>query len=226
MATSPEENDEIVYDLTNLFRYQTSFITALGECIQQVPGNAKFYSDRGISDINQGFQEFMKEWECWCKNDSYHSSLYPDKIFEKALEHYKSPGTSKKVTKQKTTILYHVNDKVKDTWTDFTGFNVQTTFFPPYADQITEYSTQFEPEDFEKDAFFFMRKMTINYLLFKKYSKLHTTYIGDDGMFKKNNRLVIEGPDHIPLRYAEPGEPGAVEKCITHYEVQKKSSKR
>lgn len=223
---SPEENDEIVYDLTKLFRYQTSFITALGECIQQVPENAKFYSSRGINDINLGFTEFMKEWETWCKTDDYHSSLYPDKIFEKALEHYKSPHTSKKITKTKTTITYNCSDKVKETWTDFYGFTTQTTFFPSYADQIEEYGTQFEPEDYEKDAFFFMRKMTLNYLLYKKYSKLLTTYIGDDGMFKKNNRYVIEDSNHIPLRYADPNEPGAIEKCFVKYEVQKKSSKR
>lgn len=223
---SPEENDEIVYDLMKLFRHQSSYVAALGECIQQLPENAKFYGSRGITDVGQGFSEFMKEWELWFTSDSYQSSLYPEKIFEKALEHYKSPGTSKKVTKLKTTVTYHCSDTIKNVWTDFYGFNTQTTFFPDYANQVVDYGTQFEPEDYEKDAFYFMRKMNLNYLLYKKYSKLLTTYVGDDGMFKKNNKLVIEGPDHIPLRLADPGEPGAVEKCFVRYEVQKKSSKR
>lgn len=223
---SPEENDEIVYDLTKLFPHYTAFVTALGECIQQLPETTKFYSSRGITNITDGFLEFMDAWKICFETGVNKSTIYPDKIFQKALEHFKSPKTSKKVTKTKTTTTYSCSDKVKETWTDFYGFNTQTTFFPSYADQEIEYGKQFEPEDYEGDTFFFMRKMTLNYLLYKKYSKLLTTYVGDDGMFKKGNRYVIEGPDHIPLRYAKPGEPGAIEKCFVKYEVQKKSSKR
>ena len=58
----------------------------------------------------------------------------------------------------------------------------------------------------------------------KKYAKVLATYI--DGMFKKNNVWVIEGQDHIPLRLADPNEPGAVEKCMVHYEVNTKATKR
>jgi hypothetical protein len=65
-----------------------------------------------------------------------------------------------------------------------------------------------------------------NFRVYKKYAKLNSTYVGSDGMFKKSNRFVIEGEDHIPIRYADPSEPGAVEKCFVHYEVNTKSSKR
>ena len=110
-------------------------------------------------------------------------------------------------------------------WTDFNGWTAQAQFFPDIAGQYKSYETMFDPTDMQDD-FYFMRKLTLNYLLFKKYSKLNSTYVGSDGMFKKNNRFVIENEDHIPLRYADPTEPGAVEKCFVHYEVQTKSSKR
>ena len=60
----------------------------------------------------------------------------------------------------------------------------------------------------------------------KKYAKLCSTYVGSDGMFKKNNIYVIEDKQHIPIREADPNEPGAIEKCFVKYEVLSKSSKR
>ena len=91
--------------------------------------------------------------------------------------------------------------------------------------QFLEYAKAFEPEEMD-DTFFFMRKMVINYLLYKKYAKLNSTYVGSDGMFKKNNKYVIENEHHLPIRYANPDEPGAIEKCFVKYQVNEKSSKR
>ena len=45
-------------------------------------------------------------------------------------------------------------------------------------------------------------------------------------MFKKNNKFVIEDENHLPIREADPDEPGAVEKCFVKYQVNEKSSKR
>ena len=112
---------------------------------------------------------------------------------------------------------------VKDVWADFTGFNTQAFFFKDFMTQYLYYGLPFNEDDLGNN-FFFMRKFTINYLLYKKYAKVLSTYI--DGMFKANNKWVIEGEDHIPLREADPEEPGAVEKCFVHYEVNTKSSKR
>ena len=224
---SPLENDEIAYEFTMLYRPQTSFLAAMIESTQQLPETDKFYSSRGITDINVGFNEFMKEWENYFKN-GHLSQLYPEKAFTLALEHYQSPKKEKDTKKSKEgnpIYIYNCSDKVKEMWTDFNGWTAQAQFFPDMAGQYKSYETMFDPTDMQDD-FYFMRKLTLNYLLFKKYSKLNSTYVGSDGMFKKNNRFVIENEDHIPLRYADPTEPGAVEKCFVHYEVQTKSSKR
>lgn len=224
---SPLENDEIAYEFTMLYRPQTSFLAAMIESTQQLPETDKFYSSRGITDINVGFNEFMKEWENYFKN-GHLSQLYPEKTFTLALEHYQSPKKEKDTKKSKEgnpVYIYNCSDKVKEMWTDFNGWTAQAQFFPDMAGQYKSYETMFDPTDMQDD-FYFMRKLTLNYLLFKKYSKLNSTYVGSDGMFKKNNRFVIENEDHIPLRYADPTEPGAVEKCFVHYEVQTKSSKR
>ena len=224
---SPLENDEIAYEFTMLYRPQTSFLAAMIQSTQQLAETDKFYSSRGITDINVGFNEFMKEWENYFKN-GHLSQLYPEKAFTLALEHYQSPKKEKDTKKSKEgnpVYIYNCSDKVKEMWTDFNGWTAQAQFFPDMAGQYKSYETMFDPTDMQDD-FYFMRKLTLNYLLFKKYSKLNSTYVGSDGMFKKNNRFVIENEDHIPLRYADPTEPGAVEKCFVHYEVQTKSSKR
>lgn len=105
------------------------------------------------------------------------------------------------------------------------GFQAQTTYFPTLNEQYTGYEEHFEPTDMDDD-FYFMRKMVLNYLIFKKYSKLDSTYVGSDGMFHKTGKWVIEGQDHIPIREADENEPGAVWKVFTRYEVLSKSSKR
>lgn len=222
---SPLENDEIVYDLTMLLRPQTSFLAAMSESIQQLPETKDFYKSRGISNIGDGFVEFSKELQNWIDDGNYVSNLYPEKVFTLFKTHYESPKKTKVAKRNSFTFEYSCSDKVKDMWTDFAGFNIQTSLFSDYKNQDVEYGKQYDPSD-RNDIFFFMRKVTINYLLYKKYAKLLSTYVGSDGMFKKNNRYVIEGPNHIPIRYAEPDEPGAVEKCFVRYEVQKKSSKR
>lgn len=224
---SPEENDEFVYDFAMNFRSETAFLTALMESIQQLPETTNFYSSRGIGDINTGFSEFMGEWKKYFETSGqYQSPLYPEKMFDLALKYYRGFKTDIKVTKTARKKIFIVEDKMKETWTDFAGFNVQTTFFPQYAGQFVEYAEGFDPQKDLSDKFYFIRKMTLNYLLYKKYSKLCSVYVGSDGMFKKNNKYVIENEHHIPIRYAEPDEPGAVEKCFVKYEVNEKSSKR
>lgn len=226
---SPEENDEFVHDFAQEYRAQTAFLTAMMESIQQLPEAGKFYSSRGCQDINLGFQEFMSEWENFVRAQEKgleYETLYPEKVFDLAYKYYNGFKTDKKVTKAGTKILLQCEDKMKELWTDFAGFNVQTEFFPQYAGQFEEYAKGFDPDVDLIDDFYFIRKMTLNYLLYKKYSKLCSVYVGSDGMFKKNNKWVIENEQHLPIREADPNEPGAVEKCFVKYEVNEKSSKR
>ena len=226
---SPEENDEFVHDFAQEYRSQTAFLTAMMESIQQLPEAGKFYSSRGCQDINLGFQEFMTEWENLVHAQSQgleYKTLYPDKVFDLAYKYYNGFKKDTKVTKAGTKVLLQCEDKMKELWTDFAGFNVQTEFFPQYAGQFEGYAEPFDPTKDLTDDFYFIRKMTLNYLLYKKYSKLCSVYVGSDGMFKKNNKYVIENEQHLPIREADPGEPGAIEKCFVKYEVNEKSSKR
>jgi hypothetical protein len=205
---SPIENDEIALEFTKMYKAQTAYLTAMFESTQQLPETTKFYESRGITDISVGFSEFMTEWEAYYKTGQA-SQLYPEKAFQLALRYFQHPE----------------DDKVKETWTNINGFVSQTQLFPEFTKQYNFYEQQFDPNDFSDD-FMFMRKFVLNYLVYKKYAKLNSTYVGSDGMFKKNNKYVIEDEYHIPIRDAEPEEPGAVEKCFVHYEVNTKSSKR
>ena len=204
---SPIENDEIALDFANLFKPQTAYLAALLESTNQLHEATKFYSDRGITDINVAFDEFMNEWKNFY--DTGNLINYPEKIFDRAMVYYKNP----------------LEDKAKEIWTDLNGFLAQTSFFPDYNLQYKQYEEEFTPDDLN-DCFYFMRKLCLNYLVYKKYAKLCSTYVGSDGMFKKNNKYVIEDQHHIPIREAEPNEPGAMEKCFVHFEVLQKSSKR
>lgn len=243
-CTSPEENDEIVLEMATLFRYQTSFLAAMFESSQQLPEAQNFYKSRNITDIQQGFDEFMDEWRKYFDGTyvqgetkrgdqilghDYHSDLYPDKVFNLALENFKgirrTVDTTKKPTAKGNKYIYYFNTAVKDIWADFNGWSSQADFFGDMVNQYKDYSKPFSPKDFD-DTFFFMRKFNLMYLLFKKHNKVESTYVGETGMFKKTLKRVIVDERHIPIREADENEPGAVDKLFIHYEVNTKSSKR
>lgn len=207
-SKSPQENDIIVSEMFSLYKTQSSFIAGLMESIQQLPGKDKhaFFKDKGCKTIEDAYNYFMNDWQIYCSNPGAYSGDFPTKIFDIALKCWKQ-GILFELAKDQYI--------VKDVFADFVGVTTQIDFFNEYIskDQIQQYSLPFDPNDLSDD-FFFMRKFTINYLLYKKYSKVLSTYI--NGMFKANNRYVIESEDHIPIRYAEPDEPGAVEKCFVH----------
>lgn len=210
---SPIENDAICLEFATDYRAESSYLAAIFESTQQLDGTDKFYKNRGITNPNDAFAHFMSNWERYVKSNGQDLGEYPKKVYDLAATYYNDLKS----------------DAVKDVWSNFNGFIAQEQFFEQddksniVVDQYAEYGKVFNPNDLN-DNLFFMRKLVVNYLRYKKYAKVLSTYI--DGMFKKNNVWVIEGPDHIPLRYADPNEPGAVEKCMVHYEVNTKSSKR
>lgn len=215
-ARSAIENDTMIDEFFQLYRTQSAFLAALSESVQQLPGTDKhsFFKDRNCKTIDDAYNYFMNEWQNYCADAGSYNGDFPDKIFDEALKCWRK-GISYEPSK---------NEKpLKDVFSDFNGLYTQIDFFGEYKNQIDQYSTPFDPKDLTND-FFFMRKFVINYLLFKKYSKVLSTYI--DGMFKANNRWVIEDEKHIPIRDADPNEPGAIEKCFVHYDIQMKSSKR
>lgn len=206
---SPIENDTIIDEMTNLYKTETAYLAALMESINQLPGAGSYYSNIGIQSPEEGFEHFMANWEDWCNTSGQNLGSYPEKMYVEALKFFQEGRQA--------------GDAVKNVWTDFSGYKTQKDFWKSYISTFELYEEPFVENDLDNN-FFFMRKFLLNYLTYKKYAKVLSTYI--DGMFKAKNKWVIEGEDHIPLREADPTEPGAVEKCFVHYEVNTKSSKR
>ena len=210
---SPIENDEIAMEFADLYKYQVSYIAAMFESTQQLDNTDKFYSTQGIVKVEDGFNHFMTEWKDWCNQISRQYS-YPDKVFNLALMHWRNISAGK----------FGDGDQIKEAVTNFNGYTCQAQFFPSCNDEYEEYGKVFEEKDLSED-FFFLRKFTLNYLLYKKYSKLLSTYI--EGMFLQSDKCVIENPDnHVIIREADPDEPGAIVKMTPRFQCMEKSSKR
>jgi hypothetical protein len=97
---SPIENDEIVTELTAAYRKETVFLSALGECVQQLKDEQAFYKNLGIQTIDEAFNHFMNEWCEWDKakkkakqgiKDTNQYS-YPNKMFNLAGEFWSNTG--------------------------------------------------------------------------------------------------------------------------------------
>ena len=205
-ARSPEENDEICLEFAQLFPTESAYLAAMFESTQQLPGAEKYYELLGIQTVEDGFAHFMANWESYCKGTPVQQTAYPEKVYNLTSQFYGNLGC----------------DQVKEVWSNFNGYVAQEQFFKYVSNQYEDYGKPFDDNDFD-NKFYFMRKLVINYLLFKKYYKVLSTYI--DGMLAEG-KWVIEDEKHIPIREADPNEPGAVHKCFCHYEVNTKSSKR
>ena len=210
---SPIENDEIAMEFAELYKYQISYIAAMFESTQQLDNTDKFYSTQGIVKVEDGFNHFMTEWKDWC-NKVPRQFSYPDKVFNLALLHWRNISDGK----------FGDGDQIKEAITNFNGYSCQAQFFPTCNNEFEEYGKVFEEKDLNED-FFFLRKFTLNYLLYKKYSKLLSTYI--EGMFLQTDKCVIENPDnHVIIREADPDEPGATIRMLPKFQCMEKSSKR
>ena len=203
---SPAENDSICLEFTELYKPETAYLAAILDSTQQLSNAEKFYSELGIKTIDDAYQHFAANMEKVCNGVSPEQTDYPEKVYTLAMQYYKTPGC----------------DQMKEIWDNFNGYIAQEQFFGYITDQYEEYSKPFSESDFN-NRFFFMRKLVLNYLLYKKNSKVLSTYI--DGMMN-TGRWVIEDKNHFPIREADPSEPGAIRKLFTRYEVNTKSSKR
>lgn len=204
---SPIENDEIAEEFTMLYRYETAFLAAMFDSTQQLPGAEKFYQTLGISTVEDAFNHFFVEWRDNCKGVNK-TFTYPDKVFRLATEYWKNTKA----------------DQVKEVWTNMNGYTVQSQFFKYCDSQYTQYGEPFLEGDLT-DRFFFMRKLVLNYLIYKKYAKVLSTYI--DGMFLQSDKVVIEDPNsHVVIREADENEPGAIRKMFPRFQCMEKSSKR
>lgn len=204
---SPIENDEIAKEFTDLYLYETSFLAAMFDSTQQLNGAEKFYQNIGIETIEDAYSHFINEWRDHSRKVQ-RSYAYPDKALALATEYWGNPTA----------------DQMKEIWTNMNGYTVQSQFFSYCDNQYELYSQIFSEEDL-KNNFFFMRKLVLNYLIYKKYAKVLSTYI--DGMFLQSDKTVIEDPKtHVMIREADPNEPGAITKMSPRFQCMEKSSKR
>lgn len=203
---SPNENDEICLEFAQLYPTESAYLASMFESTQQLPGAEKYYELLGIQTVEDGFMHFRDNYTKVYSGTPVEQTAYPEKAYILFDQFYKDLGC----------------DQIKEVWSNFNGFIAQEQFFKYVSDQYEDYGKVFSGSDFN-NRFYFMRKLVINYLLFKKYSKVLSTYI--DGMLKEG-KWVIEDEKHIPIREADPDEPGAIHKCFSHYEVNTKSSKR
>ncbi len=229
---SPIENDEICEEFAKLYPKETAYLAALFESVQQLPNTEKYYESLGIKTIEEAFDHFHNDWEKWCLNlgpdgtCNYVSQLYPFKMFNLSLGYWRNITNPKKYGGK-------LLDQVKEVWDNFNGYSAQEQFFKYVDNQYEDYLKEFDPVDLNNN-FYFMRKLVLNYLLFKKYSKVLTTYIGTvvdgepKGMFLQTDKWVIEDPKtHLVIReVSSPQEPGAICKMFAKFQCMEKSSKR
>ena len=218
-SKSPIENDKICFEFIEDFRAETCWLASLNSSIQQMNNEANFYKELGIIRPEDGFAHFMSKWETFVKQPGIpiESLDYPLKVFDLAGKYWKMSLNPTEKEKEEW------KEKVREIWTGFAGLTAQSTFFGREEGDFLRYAEPFSAED-TQDRFYFMRKLTLHYLLYKKYSKVRSTYIV--GMFKSKNRFVIEDEKGIPIKETTPNDPNGVEKCFVRYEVNMKSSKR
>lgn len=207
---SPDENNQIINEMAGIYKKETAYLGALMDSINQLPGASSFYKDLGIMTPQDGYSDFLTSFDNWWNSSCIDYGHYPLKVYEESIKYLRLSDPSSA-------------DTIKNVWTDFSGFLIQKQLWPEYTNTINFYETPFQESDLF-ETFSFIRKFTLNYLTYKKYAKVLSTYI--DGMFKAKNKWVIEEEDHIPLREADPTEPGAIEKCFFHLEVNTKASTR
>ena len=207
-CSSPLENDEIAKEFTELFKTETIFLATIFTMTQQLPNAEKYYSDLGIKTIEDAYSHFMKNWEAYVKSNGTAPTDYLEAVYMQASSFYKD------ITQ----------DPVKDVWTSFDGYHAESQFFSYVDDQYLEYEKPFDPCDLN-NTWFFHRKMTINYLRYKKYEKIRSTYIC--GLFEATDKWVQEDPNsHVVIRECDKNEPGAIQKMFAHFACMEKQTKR
>ena len=207
-CTSPIENDLIAQEFTELFKTETIFLATVFTMTQQLPNAEKYYSELGIKTIEDAYSHFMKNWEAYVKSRGTAKTDYPEQIYAEASSFFND------ITQ----------DPVKDVWTSFDGYHSESQFFKYVDDQYLDYEKPFDPSDLN-NTWFFHRKMTINYLRYKKYEKIRSTYL--KGLFEATDKWVIEDPkSHVVIRECDENEPGAIKKMFARFQCMEKQTKR
>jgi hypothetical protein len=218
-CTSPVDNEELEKELITKYKLETVFLATIMRDENKLPGEKRYYQNIGITTPEDAYAHFCQSYEIFFNNYDQKTNVclwpqgipeyYPREIWYLANEHLTDP----------------MCDRMRDMWGDWKGWNVQEDYFKDNTGS-TNYlmSEPWNESDLGLPTFTLIRKLLINILLFKKYNKLLTTYLG--GLFVNGSRYVIETPQLIPVRNADPDEPGAVKKLFTKYDVMHKETKR
>lgn len=215
-CSSPIESAEITKELTMLYRLETTWLSVMSANVNKLDDGEAYYRNRGITTPEEGFEHFINEYKVYCASFGKHGPCcwpdgyvqqYPDFIWDTASQFWKNPSEEAMTT----------------TWDSFEGFKKQSSFFPDLVNDWEEYEKPYSEEDF-KNELFFMRKMLLMLMIYKKYQKVKSTYM--NGLFLDNDKTVIDTPLFYPIRYADPDEPGAVTKMFPRFQVNEKNTKR
>lgn len=217
-CSSPDDNKILEEELIKKFKLEFVFLATIGRDVNKLPGEKRYYTNQGIMTPEDAFTHFCSQYQIFYDNYNQKTGiciwpngipeLYPEEIWILSNEHLSDPFC----------------DRMRDIL-DWSGWNIQEDFFP---DEVKgKYEMMSEPwteNDLNLPKFTLIRKLLFNILLYKKYRKIQTTYL--NGLFVNGSRYVIETPQLIPLRNADPDEPGAVKKVFTKYDVMHKETKR
>ena len=218
-CTSPVDNEILEKELITRFKGETIFLATIMRDVNKLPAEKRYYQNLGITTPEDAYNHFYQNYNIFYSNFDQRTNVclwpqniqevYPREIWYLANEHALDP----------------MCDRMRDIWGDWKGWNVQEDYFNDKVN--SERLLMGEPwneADLRLPTFTLMRKLLINVLLYKKYNKILSTYLS--GLFVNGSRYVIETPQLIPTRNAEPDEPGAVKKLFTKYDVMHKETKR
>lgn len=233
-CSSPIDSAKITKELIMMFPSETTFLTTIYSGINKLPDGKNFYGNLEITDPETAYNHFMQEWQIWWNNSDKKGVIctwptgytpgYPMEIWRDAYKYWGSIGAKKEPEEDLTT-----------TWDSFDGYLKQSTYFK-FKDDWDLMRQPYTENDWNMNRFDLMRKLLLHIMLYKKYRKMRTAYtaggksgLDDDkpAMFCATDREVIVDPKTLmPIRYAVPGEPGAMTKMFPHYEICKKETKR
>ena len=225
-CSSPLDSAKITRELIEMFPSETTFLTTIYGGINKLPGGKRFYENLGITDVQAGYEHFMREWEIWwnaaesSKNGFVnfpqgYVPVYPIEIWQEAKRLWDTIGDPKK----------EVAEELTTTWDSFDGYLKQSTYFK-FVDDWKLMGQPYSESDWNLPRFDLIRKLVVNIMFYKKYRKMRTAYTDESAMFKATDKHVIVDPVTLmPIRCANPDEPGA-DKMFPHYEICKKETKR
>lgn len=221
-CSSPIDNTELEQELISEYKLETAFLATIYRDINKLPGEKRYYSNLNIKTPEEALEHFSYFGNIFWKHYNAKTGIclwpenveeaYPQDVFKLFYSLYKDPK----------------NDWNTEIWGDWKGYDKQADFFPEYVkNEVNLLGKKWDESDMELSPFTKMRKLLINILLYKKYNKVRSTYTNTEtGIFSRGERYVIDSPQMMTVRYADPDEPGAVKKSFVRYEVMKKTTKR